>query len=735
MKNLVKIFATLFFIHAAGIAGGNTTAALKTAGDRNMNIEFVAQKKLFVLTTENSTYAMGVNKSGALGHIYWGKRIGTPGDLSDPISGLFHVNTQEYPGWGEYFFDEPALKMTYSDGVRDTRLRYKEYKITENAGNCELRITLKDSFYPLKVDLVYKIYSDCDVIERHTIVTNQGKSPMTIESIQSAAWYLPRDKSYRLSYQTGRWGKEYHPQEWLMKQGKAVLESRRGVSGPDYTPFFWIDPEGLATEDHGDMWIGALHWAGNWKIIVENNRDNQTRITGGINDFDFDYVLQPAEEFVTPLFSCAFIEGGFGGASRTWHDYQRNHLMRPEKANALMPLIYNSWGAFTFDIDEKRVFKLAEIAAGIGVELFVIDDGWFAKRDNDKCSLGDWYPSPTKFPNGLDPMIKKINDLGMDFGIWLEPEMVSPDSELYRAHPEWVFQFENRTGSQYRHQLVLNLARDDVKEFVYKTMHDLLKNHNIKYFKLDNNRYISEPGWTSADLKDQKSVLVHYYRNFYAIFDRLTKEFPDVLFENCASGSGRVDFSMHRNFDRINRSDNQDPLDMLYLHEGFARVNLPKLAGGACHISTSMAHINGRHAPMRYQAHIGMLGSLAIGQNLFNCTPEQLKEMKGYVDTYKDIRHITQRGDYYQLLSPRTDKRAVYQYVSKDKSEAVLFVLGQSMQFRDKLPNIRLQGLNPDTLYTADGYKPMSGAGLMNIGIPVNLRGDFDSKLIQIRKK
>ena len=707
----------------------------QAAGGKNMKIEFVAERKLFVLTTENSTYAMGVNKSGSLGHIYWGKRIGPPGDLADPVSGLFQVNTQEYPGWGEYFFDEPALKITYSDGVRDTRLRYKEHHITENDDCCELRIALKDTFYPLQVDLVYKIYPDSDVIERHAIVTNQGDAAITIESIQSAAWYLPRDKSYRLSYQTGRWGKEYRPQEWLMEQGKAVLESRRGVSGPDYTPFFWIDPEGLATEDHGEMWIGALHWSGNWKITVENNRDNRTRITGGINDFDFDYVLQPGEEFVTPIFSGAFIEGGFGGASRTWHDYQRNHIMRPEKANALMPLIYNSWGAFTFDIDEERVVKLAELAAGVGVELFVIDDGWFAKRDNDRCSLGDWYPSPTKFPKGLNPLIKKVNDLGMDFGIWLEPEMVSPDSDLYRAHPDWVFRFENRECSQYRHQLVLNLARDVVKEFAYKTMHDLLKNHNIKYFKLDNNRYISEPGWTSADLKDQKSVLVHYYRNFYEIFDRLTKEFPDVLFENCASGSGRVDFAMHRYFNRINRSDNQDPLDMLYLHEGFARVNLPKLAGGACHISTSMARINGRPTPMRYQAHIGMLGSLAIGHNLFDCTPEQLEEMKGYADLYKEIRPITHRGDFYQLLSPRKNRRAAYLYVSKDKSEAVLFVLGQSMQFRDVLPNIRLQGLDPDTVYEVDEHKPMSGAGLMNIGVPVNLRGDFDSKLIRIRKK
>ncbi len=698
-----------------------------------MQIEFIPEPQLYVLNTANSTYAMAVNGHGALGHVYWGRRVARGADLPGALSGLGSVSLQEYPGWGEYFFDEPALKVTFDDGVRDVRLRHASHEIKGGDGECELRIQLRDSFYPLSVVLVYRVYADCDVIDRHAVVTNEGPTALTIESIQSANWVLPQDTGYRLSYQTGRWGKEYRPQEWAMGQGRAVLETRRGTSGPDFTPFFWLDANGEAREEHGDIWFGALHWSGNWKIVVENNRENRTRVTGGINDFDFDYVLRPEEAFTTPVFSGAFTTGGFGAASRVWHDYQRTHVMREAKADALMPLIYNSWGTFQFDIDEQRMVELAELAAGVGVELFVIDDGWFGNRVNDRCSLGDWYPSPDRFPNGLDPLIRKVNDLGMDFGIWLEPEMVNPDSDLYRAHPDWVFRFENRECSQYRHQLVLNLARDDVKEFVHQTMHDLLSNHNIKYFKLDNNRYISEPGWSCADLADQKSVWVRYYRNFYDIFERLTQEFPEVLFENCASGSGRVDFAMHRTFDRINRSDNQDPLDMLFLHEGFTQVNLPKLAGGACHISTSMAHINGRLAPMRYQAHIGMLGSLAIGHNLFECTPEQLEEMRGYTRLYKEIRHITHRGDFFRLLSPRTHRRAVYEYVSKDKSEAVLFVLGKSMQFRDVLPNIRLRGLQLDTVYDVEGHQPMSGAGLMNIGIPVPLRGDFDSKVIRIR--
>ena len=698
-----------------------------------MHIEYFPENRRFVLTTARSTYAMAVNGAGALVHLYWGARVDRVADLPAAPSGQDHVSHQEYAAWGEYFFDEPALKATFADGVRDTRLRYVEHAIVRDGAASELRIVLRDCHYPLAATLVYRLYDDCDVIDRHAVLTNEGSDPITLECMQSAVWHPPVNDGYRLSYQTGRWGKEYRPQEWTVGQGKAVLETRRGTSGPDCTPFFWLDAAGKADEERGEIWCGALHWSGNWKITVEQNRADQVRVTGGINDFDCTWVLRPGEPLVTPVFSGLYADGGFGAVSRAWHDYQREHVMRPEKAHRPLPLIYNSWGTFQFDIDEKRMIDLARLAAGIGVELFVIDDGWFGKRDNDRCALGDWQPSPTKFPNGLGPLIQAVNDLGMDFGIWLEPEMVSPDSDLCRAHPDWVFQFENRTGSQYRHQFVLNLAREDVKEFTYRTMHDLLRDHNIRYFKLDNNRYISEPGWSCAELADQQSVWIRYYQNFHEIMARLVRAFPDVIFENCASGGGRVDFGMHRHFDRINRSDNQDPLDELFLHEGFTQAILPRLAGGGCHISKGMAHINGRLAPRRFQAHVGMLGSLAIGENLFTCTAEELEELRGYTALYKQIRPITHGGDFHRLLSPRQNPRAAFEYVSKDGSEAVVFVLGTMPQFRDTLPNVRLRGLRPETVYEVEGYAPMSGAGLMRIGLPVKLRGDYDSKVIRLR--
>jgi alpha-galactosidase len=692
-----------------------------------MAIQFDSASRRFVLQMPNSTYAMGLG-GNALLHLWWGASMPRIEDLPTTEGISPSTGMQEYHAWGEYFFDEPALKATFADGTRDTRLRYVSHEIDGN----ELRILLRDTFYPLSATLVYRIYDDCDIVDRHCILRNEGDDPIALESVQSASWYLPRGKAYRLTSQGGRWGREFQPQRWDIGQGKVLLETRRGVSGPDQTPFFWIDANGTADEQQGKVWFGAVQWSGNWKIAVEKNRDDRVRITGGINDFDTIVTLAAGESFTTPVFTGGYTEGGFGASSRMLHDYQRQHVMRPGRADMLMPLIYNSWGTFQFNIDEQRMMDLAEIAAGIGVELFVIDDGWFGNRINDRCSLGDWTPSPDRFPNGLNPLIDKVNSLGMDFGIWLEPEMVSPDSDLYRAHPDWVFHFPTREGSQYRHQLTLNLAREDVKEFAYETMRSLLAEHNIKYFKLDNNRYISEAGWPAAAPADQRAVWVKYVENFYEIFDRLAKEFPHVILENCASGGGRVDLSMQQWFDRMNRSDNQDPLDAVSLHEGFTMANLSKMAGGACHISQSMRHINGRLTPRRFQAHVGMLGSLAIGENLFECTPEQLEELAGYVKLYKEIRPTTQRGDLYRLLSIRDNRLSAFQYVSKDRQQAVLIALGQAMQFRDVLPNIVLQGLDPDTVYEVEGYAPMSGQGLMTVGIPVKLRGDFDSKVVRI---
>lgn len=695
-----------------------------------MNIVYVESGRLFKLDTANTSYVFRVGKDDRLHHLYWGAKV----DRTDDVAGLpGDASCQEYPCWGEYFFDEPALKVTFHDGTRDVRAEYRSHRIEKTAAGMSLSVSLKDTGYPLSIELVYTLYEHSDIVDRHSVLRNEGDRPMMLESAQSAVWNLPLRKQFRLTHLSGRWGKEYQIEHIALTQAKTVLETKRGVSGPDANPVFFLDEDGTVDEEHGRVWFGGVQWSGNFKIAVMKNRSGRVSVTGGINDFDFSWPLNPGEAFTTPVFSGGYTDGGFGDASRILHDYQTDCMLTPYKANMVQPVLYNAFGSFHEDIDEERMLKLVDPVAEIGVELFVIDAGWHGLYDMDfRNTLGDWQPHRVRFPNGLKPLIDKVNASGMEFGIWMEPEVVNPNSNLFKQHPEWIFRFRNRESSYVDLRYVLNLARPEVKEFVYNSIHTLLAENNIKYFKIDFNRYITEIGWPEIDVAEQKSVLTRYVHNFYEIFGRLNQEFPHVIFENCASGGGRVDLAMSRYFTRINRSDNQDPLDELKLHEGFSYAYLPRMAGGGCHISPFTACVNRRTTPLRYQAHVGMLGWLAIGENMHECSPEKLEEIRQYVAIYKEIRKVVHFGQIHRLVSPRENPYAAFEYVSRDRKKAVLFVLGQSMQFRDAIPAIRLRGLDPDVVYEVEGVGNISGRGLMELGIQCRIVGDFDSRLIRI---
>lgn len=708
-----------------------------------MNILFDEKNKIFLIHTQNSSYAMEINKADNLVHLYWGNRIIRNEDLpiNEMLKNYPHEEEDkkltynlEYAGWGGYFFDEPALKVKFADNVRDLVLKYDSYQILQDIKSQMLTVTLTDRAYSFKVHLQYRIYEGSDIIDRSCILENAGTAKVMLENIKSAVWFVPRGKDYRLSFLSGRWSGEYQLEQIKMTQSKTVLEARKGISGPDITPWFALNSNGNADETKGRIWFGVLHWAGNWKIVVEMDRMNQIRVTGGINEFDSSWCLKPGEKFTAPTFSGGYTELGFGEASRMLHDYQRNWIIPAEKAQEARKIVYNSWEAFYFNINEEQQLKLAEKAAYVGAEVFVLDDGWFSTRDWCNSGLGDWYPSKTKFPNGLNPLINRVNALGMDFGLWVEPEMVNPDSDLYRNHPDWILRFPGREGTQMRNQFVLNLAREDVKAFIYSFLSRLLTDYNIKYIKWDMNRYITEPGWPEANSEEQSSVWIRYIFNLYDLYAQLQQNFPWVTFENCCSGGGRVNLGMAKVSDILSRSDNSDPLDSLKLQYGYSFVYLPKIAG-ASSIGISPNGINQRVAPLRYRAHVAMLTTPYINLNLLTLNEVELLEMKEYMDFYKKIRPIIQEGDFYRLVSPYGNQFMAVQYVSKCKNEAVLFVLGQSIQFMPPLSRILLQGLDPDTIYEVEGYKDMSGRGLMNIGIEVSLFGDFDSKVIVINKK
>lgn len=704
-----------------------------------MSITIQNEKKLFLISTQHTSYGMEVTPDGILAHLYWGAKLDRIEDIElcrrvrhDPraeYDGHPLVN-QEYPGAGGYFFDEPCLRIDYRNSWRDTKLFYRDARVVRSDGSETLIIDLHEELFPLTVRLFYRIYDGLDVLDRWTEVQNDGNHAVQLESVQTAACYLPRSRTYCLTHMSGKWSSEYQLERVNLTKNRTVIDTRRGISGHDSCPWFAVSETGKATETSGDVWAGAIHWSGNWKITAEVDHDEQPRITCGINDYDFGWKLKPAEAFTTPIVTMVFSREGFGGASRRFHQYQLNRLMPQGKARQLRPVMYNSWGVFEFDIDEQQQMQLAERAAALGVELFIMDDGWFGARDSEHAGLGDWYPSPKKFPNGLDPLIQHVTSLGMKFGIWVEPEMVNEDSDLYRAHPEWVLRAPGKKITECRYQYVLNFAREDVCDFAWNFLEDLLQNHDIAYLKWDMNRYLCEVSWPEVPEDEQREVWTRYVYNVHKLFRRIQERFPNVLLEDCASGGGRVDLGMLRFSDLVAPSDCGDPLDKLKIYEGYTQVFVPKSAG--TWFGDNPADPRARHTPDAFRIHEAMLGSCSLGMNLLLKEPHELEELARVVSLYKDLREIIQHGVQYRLMSIYSDVMSAYEYAAPDKSEAVLFTFGKNMQFYRPLPRIRLMGLEPNRLYRVNGGKAVSGNALMSVGIEPNLRGDYDSKLYRI---
>src|SRR6185369_311136 len=425
------------------------------------------------------------------------------------------------------------------------------------------------------VELHYSVDAATGVLGRSAVIVNRTKAPLTIEQAAAASWNLPAGNDYRLRYLSGRWAAEWTLNEQNVAPGKTVLESRRGSTGHQNSPWFAIERGESRDEETGEVWFGALAWSGSWSISVEQDQLRQVRVIGGFNAFDFAYRLAPGEKLTTPEFYGGYSHDGVGGASRLLHRFEVSRILPLAPYPRPRPVVYNSWEATEFKVNEPGQEALAEKAASIGVERFVMDDGWFGQRKDDHAGLGDWYVNKDKFPNGLKPLIDKVHAVGMDFGLWVEPEMVNPDSDLYRKHPDWVLNFPGRPRTELRNQLVLNLARNDVRDYVLGFLDDLLKQNDIAFLKWDYNRNWSEPGWDAAATEDQKKVYVAYVENLYSILRELRARHPKVEIESCSGGGGRVDLGIMHLTDEIWTSDNTDPFDRLSMQDGFTYAYTP----------------------------------------------------------------------------------------------------------------------------------------------------------------
>jgi alpha-galactosidase len=702
----------------------------------SLPIAHLEQAGIFEIRTDKSSYLFGINNKGTVQHLYWGDPV-EASECGHLLKSGHHSSfdadldreVEEYGGWGGCNYAEPGLKVTFSDGVRDLKLKYEGYEIFQENG---LVIHLADEHYSLRVEIHYEVIPEFDLIERYVKVINDDNGPVRIEQVMAAVWSVQALPEYRLTHVTGRWAGEYQLRTNVLSEGKKVLESRRGFTGPHSNPWFAMD-NGKTEETSGKVWFGALAWSGNWKIVAEKTTFGHVRIVGGINDFDGSFSIAPGEAYTSPVFTGGFTSGGFGEMSRLLHRYQENYVLPTRN---LRKVLYNSWEATEFAVTVQGQKVLASQAAKLGVERFVVDDGWFGKRNSDRAGLGDWHVNPEKFPLGLQELIDEVKGLGMEFGLWVEPESVNPDSELFRKHPEWVYQFPTRTGTQLRNQLLLNLGLPEVKEFVLGFMTELLSAYDISFIKWDMNRTVTEPGTLPLQQEAEKSIWIKHVEHLYEIWAELRTRFPHVEFETCAGGGARIDLGILRFADQAWISDNTDARDRLTIQEGFSYVYSPAVM--MCWVTESPHGFNGRSLPLSYRFHSSMMGGLGIGANISKWSAEELVEAKGYVELYKEIRHIVLRGSLYRLESLQRSNVAACQYVSRDGQEAVVFAFLQSQHFGSQERRILLQGLDPQASYEvkSDGSEPVirHGSNLMNIGIPLTLRGDYNSMLVRLKR-
>jgi alpha-galactosidase len=717
---------------------------------RAQSIEYRSDAKLWIIQAGDFTYAMGVNEHNWLQSLYWGPHIERAQDIPAAHSLLeraaFDLSTtttpQEYAAWGAGLYTEPDLKVTFAGGNRDLVLEYVDQRQTHDANSQTLEVTMRDIKLPLVVHLFYRVYNGQSILERWSTIENQTKEDVVLEDAASATWSLPNleNRNYRAHWLTGRWAGEWQLQSASLDVGSQVIESRRGSTGSQANPWFALEGPDAGDEEHGPVYFGELGWSGSWRITMEQSSFHQVRITGGYNPFDFGYRLAPGESLTTPPFYGGFTGGGMGEASRILHRFQQSVILPGAPHPKLRPVLYNSWEATEFNVSESSQIALAEKAAQLGVERFVIDDGWFGQRKDDHAGLGDWYVNKEKFPNGLKPVIDRVHQLGMDFGIWVEPEMVNPDSDLYRKHPEWAMNFPGRPRTEARNQLLLNLARPDVTEYVYHWLDDLVSNNDINFLKWDYNRNWAEPGWDAVPVADQKKIYVAYVHNLYAILDRLRAKHPKLEIESCSGGGSRVDLGILRRTEEVWPSDNTDALDRLSLQDGFTHAYTP---GVMVAWVTDAPH---RKTPLKFRFLVAMEGSLGIGANLNNFTPEDMAASKDLVAFYKSIRRTVQQGLQYRLIPPSRpgapSDRAATEYVSADSTQAVVFAYLHSQHFGDPYPLVRLDGLDPKAIYRLRPLDPKqfssqqeaSGSYWMNHGLQLVLHDDYDSTAVVLER-
>ena len=724
-----------------------------------MSIIYEEKNKVFHLQTKNTSYIMKVIKDKYLGHVYWGKKLPTPNMSNAYLSRFIAFSAvtdnedytldfvcQEYPTGCGTDYRIPAISALFEDGSRNMQLVYESYEIV--SGKPELKglpstyveddaeadtliITLADTLQNVRVKLFYTAYRDLDAITRSVQVINEGEKQIRLEKVLSVNVDF-ETAEYDFISLPGAWGRERHMERTPLRSGVQSIESRRGASSHQNNPFIALAAKG-ANETFGDVYGFNFVYSGNFTAGAEVDQLFKTRAYMGLNDYDFSWLLESGEMFQAPEAVMVYSSKGLGGMSRTFHDLYRKHLVRGQFRDEARPILVNNWEGTYFDFTEEKILDIAKEASELGIELFVLDDGWFGKRNLDNCSLGDWFVNKEKLPNGIGGLAEKINAYGMKFGLWFEPEMVSSDSELYRAHPDWCIHVPGRVRTECRNQLTLDLSRLEVCDYIVDAVSKVLDSANIEYVKWDMNRHMTELGSAGLSADRQKEMPHRYMLGLYNVLERIVSSHPNVLFESCSGGGGRFDPGMLYYMPQTWTSDDTDAVERLAIQYGTSLAYPISTMGS--HVSAVPNHQAGRNTPLKMRGDVAMSGNFGYELDLTALSEEEKVMIREQVKQYKDLRSFIQSGDMYRLASPFEGNQIAWQFNSKDGKDIFAAYFQVLCEVNPGIHRMRFTALEPDALYEIVGEDvTYRGDELMEIGLVADCYGDYQSLTWRLKK-
>ncbi|MGO4540167.1 alpha-galactosidase [Paenibacillus sp. 2TAB19] len=727
-----------------------------------MSIHYDEQKALFHLQSKDTSYVIQLTKQGFPAHLYWGKKVRglqldrllelkerasfSPSTDLSQLSLSLDTLPQEFPTYGSSDFRTPAIQVALPNGSTVTELSYESHTIlsgkpaltglpsvyTEQDDEAQtLEITLKDELSGLTVVLSYTVFENFDAITRSATITNNGSSTLQLQRALSMSLDFAHDR-FEMLQLSGAWTRERYVHKRKLEPGMQSVESRRGSSSHVQNPFIALLAEG-ADEDHGDVYGASFVYSGNFIAGVEVDQFHSARLFMGLNPFDFNWQLEAGEQFQTPEVVLVHSDQGLGGMSRSFHDLYRSRLIRGQFRDQTRPILVNNWEATYFNFTADKIESIAKVGQELGIELFVLDDGWFGKRDNDTTSLGDWFVDRNKLPNGLEDLVSRVKKLDMQFGLWFEPEMISPESELYRDHPDWCLHIDGRRRTQARQQLILDLSRADVREYIVRVISDILSSAPITYVKWDMNRNMTEIGSALLPAERQRETAHRYMLGLYEVLEKITSAFPHILFESCSGGGGRFDPGMLYYMPQTWTSDNTDAVSRLKIQYGTSIV-YPVSAMGA-HVSAVPNHQVGRITSLETRGNVALSGNFGYELDLTKFTEQEKETVKEQVALYKEVRHLVQFGDFYRLLSPFEGNETAWMFVAKDKSEAFVVLAAVLQEPYPKLNRFRLKGLDSNRDYELVGEEGAYGGDeLMHAGLKLpQFHGDYASRVYRFR--